>query len=441
MIVVRGGIVVDPANGIEEPRDLWIRDGRVAAVAAPGDVLEPAATVVDAAGCWVVPGLIDMHVHLREPGFEYRETIATGARAAVVGGFTAVACMANTDPVNDNAAVTALIVKRGREAQLARVFPIGAVSKGLRGEELAEFGEMHRAGIVAVSDDGKPIMDGGLMRRALEYSGMFGLVLIAHEEDCNIAAGGVMHEGETSLRLGLRGMPAAAEDAMIARDIAILERTQGRLHIAHISTAGGVHLVREAKARGLAVTAEAAPHHFTLCDEAVARYDTNAKMKPPLRGRRDVEAVIAGLVDGTIDAIATDHAPHHRDEKDVEFDKANDGIVGLETALPLSLRLWREHGLTRSRLIAALTCNPARILGLELGSLAVGTVADVTVLDPDARWVCDPEALQSKSHNTPFGGTELQGQAVTTIVDGRVVWSRPSAGESGTLTTERKNES
>lgn len=427
MILIRNGLVVDPANGIEAARDVLVRDGRIAAVAEPGAVDADGAESIDAVGCWVVPGLIDMHVHLREPGFEYRETIATGARAAVNGGFTAVACMANTDPVNDSGAVTTAILERACAAALARVFPIGAVSKGLRGEHLAEIGEMHRAGIVAVSDDGMPIMDGNLMRRALEYAAMFGLVVIVHEEDCNIAAGGVMHEGEISLRLGLRGMPAAAEDAMIARDIAILERTQGRLHIAHISTAGGVHLVREAKARGLAVTAEAAPHHFTLSDEAVARYDTNAKMKPPLRGVPDVEAVIAGLVDGTIDAIATDHAPHHRDEKDVEFDKANDGIVGLETALPLSLRLWRECGMERSRLVAALSWNPARILNLELGTLGVGAAADITVIDPEARWTCVPEAFASKSRNTPFGGCEFQGRAVTTIVGGRVVWEQAGA--------------
>lgn len=422
MILIRQGTVVDPANGIEEPRDVWIRDGRIAAVAPAGEIPANGATEIDAAGCWVVPGLIDMHVHLREPGFEYRETIASGSRAAAAGGFSAVACMANTDPVNDNASVTTAILERAQAAGWGRVFPIGAVSKGLRGEQLAEIGEMHRAGIVAVSDDGQPIMDGGLMRRALEYAGMFGLTVIAHEEDRNIAAGGVMHEGAISLQLGLRGMPAAAEDAMIARDIAILERTPGRLHVAHISTAGGVQLVRDAKARGLAVTAEAAPHHFTLTDDAVARYDTNAKMKPPLRGARDVEAVIGGLVDGSIDAIATDHAPHHRDEKEVEFDKANDGIVGLETAVPLSLRLWREHGMARSRLIAALSWNPARILNLDLGTLSVGAAADVAIIDPEARWTCDADALQSRSRNTPFGGREFIGRAIATIVGGRRVW-------------------
>jgi len=428
MLLIRNGTVIDPANAIEEPRDLLLRDGRIAAIAAPGSIAPDDARVIDAAHCWVVPGMIDMHVHLREPGYEYRETIATGARSAAAGGFTAVACMANTEPVNDSAAVTTAIVESARKAALARVFPIGAVSKGLLGEQLAEIGEMHVAGIVAISDDGKPIMDGNLMRRALEYAAMFNLVVIAHEEDCNIAGGGVMNEGEMSLRLGLRGMPAAAEDAMIARDIAILERTNGRLHIAHISTEGGVHLVREAKARGLAVTAEAAPHHFTLSESAVAGYNTNAKMKPPLRTERDVAAVRSGLVDGTIDAIATDHAPHHRDEKEVEFDKANDGIIGLETALPLSLQLWREHGMSRARLIAALTVNPARILGLDLGTLGVGCSADVTVIDPDAAWFVDPTAMNSKSRNTPFAGVEMKGRATTTIVGGRVVW--PEVGDA-----------
>lgn len=422
MLLIRNGIVIDPANRIDEARDVLVRDGRIAAVDAPGSIEAGGATVVDAAGCWVVPGLIDMHVHLREPGYEYRETIATGAHSAVAGGFTAVACMANTEPVNDNGAVTMAIVERAREAGLARVFPIGAVSRGLRGEQLAEIGEMHDAGIVALSDDGKPIMDGNLMRRALEYATMFDLPVIVHEEDVNIGGGGVMNEGEVSLRLGLRGLPAAAEDAMIARDIAILERTHGHLHVAHISTRGGVHLVREAKARGLAVTAEAAPHHFSLTEAAVEGYNTNAKMKPPLRTDADVQAVREGLVDGTIDAIATDHAPHHRDEKEVEFDKANDGIVGLETAVPLSLRLWREFGMSRSGLVAALSANPARILRLELGTLGIGAVADVTLVDPEVEWTFDPAASPSKSRNTPFGGAAMKGRARMTIVDGRVVW-------------------
>jgi dihydroorotase len=302
------------------------------------------------------------------------------------------------------------------------VYPIGAVSKGLKGEELAEIGEMHRAGIVGVSDDGMPIMNGGLMRRVLEYAAMFGLPVIVHEEERTIAAGGVMNEGPLSLRLGLKGVPAAAEEAMLARDIALLERTGGRLHIAHVSTAGSVDMVRAAKQRGVAVTAEATPHHFTLTEAAVDGYNANAKMNPPLRTQRDVEAVRQGLADGTIDAIATDHAPHHRDEKEVEFDLAANGIVGLETALPLALRLVEEAKIPLERIIAALTVGPARVLNLPHGTLSVGAVADVTVIDPQRRWTVDVARLHSKSRNTPFEGMAMQGQAVVTIVGGRVVW-------------------
>jgi len=440
VLLVRGGTLIDPANGVHGPRDLVISDGLVARVlepgaAVPGDV---AAETIDASGAWVVPGLVDMHVHLREPGYEYKETIETGSRAAVAGGFTAVACMANTNPVNDSAAVTELIRERAAACGLARVYPIGAVSRGLEGHQLAEIGEMHVAGIVGVSDDGMPIMDGGLMRRALEYTAMFNLPVIVHEQDDCIAADGVMHEGAVSVRLGLRGIPAAAEEAMIARDLALLERTGGRLHIAHLSTAGAVELVRRAKARGLPVTAEVTPHHFTLTDESVDGYNTNAKMNPPLRTRADVDAVRAGLADGSIDAIATDHAPHHRDEKDVEFDRAANGIVGLETALPLALRLLDETGLDVETLVRAMSTNPARILGVNGGSLGVGAPGDVTIIDPARRWTIDATTFLSRSHNTPFGGLSVRGLATHTIVGGRVVWravpeslARPSAGRPG----------
>lgn len=421
-LLIRGGTVVDPANGLEAKRDVLIRSGRIASVSEPSAKKVSAAAVIDATGCLVTPGLIDMHVHLREPGYEYKETVLTGTRAAVAGGFTAVACMANTNPVNDNAAVTEYIRERAAAANLARVYPIGAVSKGLKGQELAEIGEMCRAGIVAVSDDGMPIMNAGLMRRALEYSAMFGLPVIAHEQDSDICGDGVMNEGIVSLRLGLRGMPSAAEDAMIARDIALLERTNGRLHVAHLSTAGAVELVRTAKRRGFAVTAEVSPHHFTLTEEAVEGYNTNAKMNPPLRTAEDVAAVREGLRDGTIEVIATDHAPHHRDEKDVEFDCAANGIVGLETALALSLRMAEESSLPISALIAVLSTNPAKILRVEGGTLSVGAVADVAVIDPQRVWTVEPERLHSKSHNTPFGQMELKGSAVATIVGGRVVW-------------------
>ena len=429
-ILITGGTVIDPANQRHGPFDVLIVDGRVAQLTAPGAAAEADETI-DAAGCWVVPGLIDMHVHLREPGYEYKETVQSGAQAAVAGGFSAVACMANTLPVNDNGAVTKYIVEKSAAADLARVYPIGAVSVGLKGQRLAEIGEMREAGIVAVSDDGRPIMDSALMRHALEYSAMFDLVVIAHEEDLALAGEGCMNEGPTSFRLGLKGMPSAAEEAMVARDIALLERTGGRLHIAHVSTAGSVELIRHAKARGLAVTAEATPHHFTLTEEAVGDYDTNAKMAPPLRLSTDVQAILAGLRDGTIDAIATDHAPHHDDEKNVEFDCAAKGIVGLETALPLCLALVREHRLPVETLIRALSVHPARILGVPGGSLAEGAPADVTVIDPDATWQVEPERFQSKSRNTPFGGWTMTGRARATIVGGAVKWRMLEAAANG----------
>lgn len=420
-LLITGGTVIDPANQRQGAFDVRLADGRIESIGAPG-ALAAADEYLDARGCWVTPGLIDMHVHLREPGQEYKETVATGAQAAVAGGFTAVACMANTNPVNDSGAVTKYIVEQSLRADLARVYPIGAVSFGLLGERLAEIGEMREAGIVAVSDDGRPIMDSALMRRALEYSSMFGLVVSVHEEDLALSADGCMNEGPTAFRLGLRGMPAAAEEAMVARDIALLERTGGRLHIAHASTAGTVELVRRAKARGLAVSAEATPHHFTLTEETVGEYDTNAKMSPPLRLGDDVQAVIAGLRDGTIDAIASDHAPHHRDEKDVEFECAAHGIVGLETSLALSLTLVREHGLSPESLVRAMSVAPARILGVPGGSLATGAPADVTVIDPEVAWTVDPDRFYSKSRNTPFGGWNLTGQARATIVGGVVKW-------------------
>jgi dihydroorotase len=420
-ILITGGTVVDPANNVHGRFDVLVADGHVAAVAEPG-AAGTADQQIDASGCWVVPGLIDMHVHLREPGYEYKETVLTGAQAAVAGGFTAVACMANTNPVNDTGAVTKYIVEKAAAAQQARVYPIGAVSVGLKGERLAEIGEMREAGIVAVSDDGKPIMDSALMRRALEYSAMFSLPVIAHEEDLALAGEGCMNEGPMSFRLGLKGMPAAAEEAMVARDIALLERTGGALHIAHASTAGTVDLVRRAKARGLAVTVEVTPHHFTLTDEAIGEYDTNAKMNPPLRQSEDLAALIAGLRDGSIDAIASDHAPHHRDEKDVEFECAAHGIVGLETALALSLTLLRDHGLDIDTLVRVMSVNPARILRVPGGSLAVGAPADVTVIDPNVTWDVDPESFRSKSRNTPFAAWTLTGQARATIVGGDLKW-------------------
>ena len=429
--LVRGGRVVDPASGRDGLFDLLVEDGRIAAVGEPG-TLDPAQLampgmqddlpVIDATGLVVAPGFVDMHVHLREPGFEYKETIETGSRSAVAGGVTSVACMANTDPVNDNAAVTQYIVEKARKAGYANVFPIGAVSVGLAGERMAEFGEMVEAGIVAVSDDGMPVVDSALMRRALEYASMFRIPVIVHEEDPGLCCGAVMHEGSVSVKLGLRGMPSAGESVMVARDIELLRIAGGRLHIAHISCAEAVDMVRRAKAEGLAVTAEAAPHHFMLSDTAVEAYDTNAKMKPPLRGPNDVEAVRRGLADGTIDAIATDHAPHHRDEKACEFDKAAFGIVGLETMLPLSLELVRLGILDLTRMVDALSTQPARILGIGRGTLAVGSPADLAIFDPDREWTLHAEAMVTRSRNTPFHGWTLRGKVVRTLVGGVTVW-------------------
>ncbi len=421
-IVIHGGTVIDPANKLEAARDLLIEDGLIRAIDKPGSFFDVGEAGIDANGLIVAPGFIDMHVHLREPGYEYKETVLTGAQSAVAGGFTAVACMANTNPVNDNGSVTRYIIEKAQEANLARVFPIGALSKRLQGEELAEIGEMVEAGAVAISDDGRPVMDANLMRRALEYCSMFKVPVSVHEEDLHLAAGGVMNEGPTSLRLGLKGIPNAAEDVMVARDIALARLTGGRLHIAHLSTRGAVALVRQAKAEGLAVTAEAAPHHFTLTEEAVEGYNTNAKMAPPLRLAEDIEALKEGLGDGTIDAIATDHAPHQRDEKEVEFDQAANGIVGLETALPLTLKLVRAEVLSLAEALSKLTVHPARILGLPYGTLSVGAPADVVLFDPARQWRLEPEKLRSKSKNTPFGGWELAGKVILTMVSGRVVY-------------------
>jgi dihydroorotase len=421
-LAVCGGRVVDPASGRDERADVLVEDGVIAAIDRPGAfaALE-GLRIVDASGAVVAPGLVDIHVHLREPGYEYKETIATGSRSAVVGGVTSVACMANTDPVNDNAAITKFILEKAAEAGQANVFPIGAVSKGLAGREMAELGGMYDAGIVAASDDGMPVMDAGLMRRALEYGRMFDLPIIAHEEDTCLCSDGVMNEGAMSVRLGLKGMPSAGESVMVARDIELVRATGGRLHIAHISCKEAVEMVRRAKHEGLPVTAEAAPHHFILDDSAVEGYNTNAKMKPPLRTRADVEAVRAGLADGAIDAVATDHAPHHRDEKVCEFERAAFGIVGLETMLPLTLELVREGVLTLARAIEAMSAAPARALGLDRGRLAVGAPADIVVFDPDLVWRLYAANLASRSQNTPFDQREMTGRALATIVGGRVL--------------------
>ncbi|MCL4514532.1 MAG: dihydroorotase [Firmicutes bacterium] len=436
--LVKGGLVVDPALGPEGRRDILIEDGKVAAVgedlAATGEARGSRKAshdghsggddlkVIDATGKVVVPGLIDMHVHLREPGREDEETIHSGTRAAARGGFTGVVAMANTSPVADNGAVVDFVREKARREGLVNVYPVGAVTKGQKGEELAEIGELAGAGAIALSDDGHPIANAGLMRRALEYAGPFNLPVIVHAEDKDLAGDGVMHEGFVSLKLGLKGIPAATEEVMIARDLLLAEMTGGRLHIAHVSTAGAVELIRQAKRRGVRVTAEATPHHFTLTDEAVFGYNTNARVSPPLRAAEDVAAVRAGLADGTIDVIATDHAPHTREEKAVEFDLAPPGMVGLETAVALVLTELVARGVLSLReAVAKLTANPAKILGLAAGTLQVGVLADLTILDLEREWVVDTRAFVSRSRNSPFEGRRLRGMPVLTMVGGKVV--------------------
>jgi dihydroorotase len=426
-LFIEGGRVIDPASGVDGVRTVVVQGGRIAEVAERAERPRD-ARAVDARGKWVTPGFVDLHVHLREPGQEYKETVATGARAAVAGGFTTVCAMANTKPVNDNASVTELVLARAAQAGLARVLPVGCISRAQGGEDLAEYGELKAAGCVAVSDDGKPVASSGLMRRALEYARAFGLPVAVHEEDPVLVGKGVMHEGPTSTRLGLKGIPGAAEDVMVVRDLALLELTGGRLHLQHVSTRGAVRAIREAKRRGLAVTAEATPHHLALTDEDVGAsgYSTDFKMNPPLRSAEDVAAVREGLADGTIDAIATDHAPHSAVEKDLEFDAALNGIVGLETAFSVCLDLVRRGALPERRLVEALTVGPARAFGLAAGTLARGAPADVAVLDPAAEWTVDPARLHSKGRNTPWKGKRLPGRCVLTLVGGRIVH-----GESG----------
>ncbi|OGK97629.1 MAG: dihydroorotase [Candidatus Rokubacteria bacterium RIFCSPHIGHO2_02_FULL_69_13] len=420
-LLVRQGRVVDPASGIDSVQDVLVVDGRIGKV-GPGLRAPQGTQVIDAAGKVVCPGFIDIHVHLREPGFEYKETVASGTRAAAAGGFTAVACMANTVPVNDNRAVTDYILAKARVEGVVRVYAIGAVTRGLRGEQLAEMAEQAEAGCVAFSDDGRCVMNAALYRRAMEYALPFGTPLISHAEDCHLAHGGVMHEGFVSTDLGLTGQPAAAEDVMVARDIVLAELTGAHVHIAHLSTAGAVRLVRDGKARGVRVTAEVTPHHLLLTDEAVRDYDPNTKMQPPLRSNRDVEAVLEGLLDGTIDCVATDHAPHALSEKEGEFAEAASGVVGLETAVPLLLdRLVRPGRLDLSTFVARMSSGPARVLGLPGGSLAPGAAADITILDLERPFTVDPAAFHSRSRNAPFRGITGTGAPIMTIVGGTVV--------------------
>ena len=417
-LLLRGGRVVDPANRIDALQDVLIADGRIVRV-GPALQAPEGTPVLDVAGKVVCPGFIDIHVHLREPGLEYKETIASGTRAAAAGGFTAVACMANTEPVNDNRAVTDYILAKARVEGAVRVYPIGAVTRGLKGETLAEMGELAEGGCVAFSDDGHCVMNAEVYRRAMEYALPFGVPIISHAEDCHLARAGSMNEGLVSTELGLSGQPAAAEDVMVARDILLAELTGAHLHIAHISTAGAVRLVREARARGIRVTAEVTPHHLVLTDEAVRDYDPNVKMAPPLRGKRDVEALLEALADGTIECIATDHAPHALSDKEGEFAEAANGVVGLETAVPVLLdRLVRTGRLDLPTLVARFTAGPARLLNLPGGSLASGAPADITILDLERSWTVEPNRFLSRSRNTPFGGWTGQGGPVLTLVGG-----------------------
>src|SRR6266567_3906340 len=421
-LLIKGGRVIDPSQGIDDTLDILVAEGKIKEV---GKGLKAAgAETVDAKGMLVVPGLIDMHVHLRDPGLEYKEDIASGTRAAAAGGFTSIACMPNSKPVNDNKTVTAYILDKARTEGAVNVFPIGAITQGSKGEALAEMGELKEAGCVAVSDDGHPVANAELMRRALEYARGMGIMVISHAEEKALVGDGVMNEGFTSTELGLKGIPRVAEDIATARDIFLAEYTASPVHIAHVSTEGSVRIVREAKARGVKVTCETAPHYFSLTDDAVRGYDTNAKMNPPLREAADVDAIKAGLADGTIDAIATDHAPHHLDEKESEFNLALNGIIGLETSLSLSLKLVEEGVLDLGTLIGKMSCNPAKILGIERGTLNVGAAADITVIDPDREWVVTEEGLASKSKNSPWLGEKMKGCAAYTIVCGKIVFKR-----------------
>lgn len=420
-ILIRGGRALDPATSRDGVFDVLIEDGKIAAVASGLEV--PGAETIDARGRWVAPGFVDLHTHLREPGQEYKEDIASGGRSAVAGGFTTVCCMANTQPVNDDPAVTDYILDRARQDSPARVLPIAAATKGLEGKVMTEMVALRKAGAVAFSDDGKTIMDGGVMRRALEYARMVDVPLSVHAEDCTLIGNGVVNEGPVATRLGLPGNPCAAEIVLVARDLLLAELTGAHLHIGHVSTAGAVALIRQARERGVVVTAEVTPHHLTLTDEATLGYDTNAKMAPPLRSAADVRACRQGLVDGTIDCIATDHAPHAPHEKDVEFTAAPPGVLGFETAYPVTLELARAGEITPLELIRRLSTNGARILKRpELGSLAVGAEADVVVLDPEREWTYDPVKGFSKSRNSPWAGRKLTGRVLVTIVGGRVVY-------------------
>jgi dihydroorotase len=419
--LIKGGKVIDPSRGVEQVADLLLDNGVIDEIG--NDLASDGAEIFDASGLVVAPGFIDLHVHLREPGEEYKETIASGCAAAVASGFTSICAMPNTRPVNDNASITRYIVDKAREANFANVFPVGAITRGSKGEELAEMAEMKDAGAVAVSDDGKPVMDSQVMRHAMEYARDHNLVVADHCQDTCLSACGVMHEGKYSTLLGLKGMNGAAEDSHVARDIMLSEITGARVHIMHISTARAAQMVREAKRKGLPVTCEVTPHHLALTDEAVVGYETNTKMNPPLRTVEDREALIEAVVDGTIDAIATDHAPHHRDEKMLEYDQAPFGVIGMETALGVVLKeLYHSGKVSLPRVIEMLTIGAAKVFSISRGTLEKGAIADVTIFDPQMEWTVDPLKFKSKSRNTPFANWQLRGKVLATFVGGREVF-------------------
>ena len=423
-VCIQGGIVIDPGQ-VNGRADVLIQNGKIVEIGYPLKQpikKDPSVTVIDVSGWIVAPGLVDLHCHLREPGFEYKETIQTGSASAVAGGFTSICAMPNTQPVNDNAAITQFMLTKGKEAGMARVFPIGAITKNSDGEELANIGELVGAGCVAISDDGRPVMNSLVMRRALEYAKAFGVPVVDHCEDLHLTDGGSMNEGVVSTELGMPGIPDASEEVMVARNLALADLTGVCVHLAHLSTARSVELVRHAKAQGLPVSAEVCPHHFSITEEAVRGYQANAKMNPPLRTDEDMQALRQGLIDGTIDVIATDHAPHALQEKQLEFDAAPFGIVGFETALPLTLGLVQEGVLSLEQALDKLTRAPAQLFHLPVGTLSPGSLADVVIFDAEEEWVIDPEQFQSKSRNTPFGGMTVKGKVKMTFVEGRLVY-------------------
>jgi len=422
-LLIKGGRVIDPSQGIDDTLDLVVENGLVKEI-GPGLTAPAGAETIDAGGKYVVPGLIDMHVHLRDPGLEYKEDIISGTKAAVAGGFTSLVCMPNTKPAVDNKTVASYIINKAKAEGFCNVFPVGTITQGMHGDRLAEMGELKEAGCVAVSDDGKPVTNSELMRRALQYANGIGILVISHAEELELVGEGVMNEGFTSTELGLKGIPRVAEDIATAREVMLAEYVGAPVHIAHVSTKGSVQIIRDAKARGVKVTCETAPHYFTLTDDAVRGYNTTAKMNPPLREADDVAAIKQGLKDGTIDAIATDHAPHHIDEKDVEFNAAMNGIIGLETSLPLSLSLVQQGALSPNQLVEKMSCNPAKILSIDRGTLKPGSVADITVIDPARGWTVQADQLASKSKNSPWLGEAMTGAAAVTVVAGNVVFSR-----------------